>query len=102
MTSSVKMVTLRSNGEEFDIPINVASQSKFIKNTLDVVEDSNVVPLHNVNSAILSKVIEYCKKHAEATTAANNAGGTEELKRWDAEFMKLDYDLLFQIGMLSL
>ncbi|KAK4259780.1 hypothetical protein QN277_006075 [Acacia crassicarpa] len=103
MTSSMmKMVTLRSHdGEEFDIPINVAAQSKLIKNMLDddVGDPRKVVPLDNVNSVTLAKVIEYCKKHAEATTgiAANNVGGAEELKEWDAEFLKLDNDLLSKI-----
>ncbi|KAI9076982.1 hypothetical protein K1719_041058 [Acacia pycnantha] len=101
------MVTLRSNDdEEFDIPMNVASQSELVKNMLDDLGDSKVVPLNNVNSAILAKVIEYCKKHAESTAkdgeAANDAGGAEELlKRWEAEFLKLDYDLLVEIVLAA-
>ncbi|KAI9076992.1 hypothetical protein K1719_041068 [Acacia pycnantha] len=106
MTSPMKMVTLRSNDdEEFDIPMNVASQSEFIKNTLHDLGDGKVVPLENVNSAILAKVIEYCKKHAEAATedgeAANDASAVEELNRWDAEFTKLDYNLLFEIVLAA-
>ncbi|KAI9076983.1 hypothetical protein K1719_041059 [Acacia pycnantha] len=104
MTLSMKMVTLRSHdGEEFEIPINVAAQSKLVKNMLDddVGDSRKVVPLGIVNSATLAKVIEYCKKHAEATTedgiAANDAGGAEELKRWDAEFLMVDNDLLSKI-----
>ena len=91
-----------NHDQEFDIAINIAAQSKFIMNVLDDVEECKVVPLNNVNSAILAKVIEYYKKHTEATTefskAANDAAGSaEELKRCDDEFMKLDYDLLLQI-----
>ncbi|KAI9076981.1 hypothetical protein K1719_041057 [Acacia pycnantha] len=103
MTSSMKMVTLRSNDdEEFDIPMNVASQSELVKNLLIDVGDTKVVLIDNVNAATLAKVIEYCKKHADESTAedgeaANDAGGAEELERWEAEFVKLDNSLLFEI-----
>ncbi|KAI9076974.1 hypothetical protein K1719_041050 [Acacia pycnantha] len=67
----------------------------------DVGDSSKVIALDNVNSVTLAKVIEYCKKHAEATTedseAGNDAGGAEELKKWGAEFLRVDNDLLSKI-----
>ncbi|KAI4381785.1 hypothetical protein MLD38_007827 [Melastoma candidum] len=47
---------------------------------------------------ILSKVIEYCKKHIEAGAAkAEEKVEEEELKNWDAEFVKVDQATLFEL-----
>ncbi|MBO8584316.1 hypothetical protein INO15_14425, partial [Staphylococcus aureus] len=75
-----------------------------------MIEDDcadNGIPLPNVTSKILSKVIEYCKKHVEAQKAAGEdkkAAGEdktktveEELKTWDADFVKVDQATLFDL-----
>ncbi|VAI23874.1 unnamed protein product [Triticum turgidum subsp. durum] len=63
-----------------------------------MIEDDcadNGIPLPNVDSKILSKVIEYCKKHSSTSTAA--AAPTEDLKSFDAEFIKVDQNTLFDL-----
>ncbi|KAF3538820.1 hypothetical protein F2Q69_00020831 [Brassica cretica] len=58
-----------------------------------MVEDDcvdNGIPLPNVTSKILAKVIEYCKKHVDASS-------DDDLKAWDAEFMKIDQATLFEL-----
>ncbi|KAI4995953.1 hypothetical protein ZWY2020_040455 [Hordeum vulgare] len=64
----------------------------------------NGIPLPNVNSKILSKVIEYCNKHVQAKPAdAAGAGASDapppadDLKNWDAEFVKVDQATLFDL-----
>ncbi|KAF3551422.1 hypothetical protein DY000_02009431 [Brassica cretica] len=62
-----------------------------------MVEDDCIadgIPLPNVTSAILAKVIEYCKKHDK-----DIYGNTEdtELKNWDTEFAKVDQPTLFDL-----
>ncbi|KAM0938657.1 putative SKP1/BTB/POZ domain superfamily, SKP1 component, POZ domain-containing protein [Dioscorea sansibarensis] len=56
-----------------------------------MVEDDCVnskIPLHNVTSNILSKVIEYCKKHIGFTLKDNikNKAIAKDLKSWDTYF----------------
>lgn len=69
------------------------------------------MPLPNVTSKILSKVIEYAKFHVDkpAAAAAGAEAGTEapkelgeEAKAWNAEFVKVDQGTLFELILVRL
>ncbi|KAF7082383.1 LOW QUALITY PROTEIN: hypothetical protein CFC21_086256 [Triticum aestivum] len=77
-----------------------------------MIEDDcadNGIPLPNVDSKILSKVIEYCKKHVQASpkladstdasssTSTAAAAPAEDLKSFDAEFVNVDQATLFDL-----
>ncbi|EES13900.1 hypothetical protein BDA96_07G149400 [Sorghum bicolor] len=98
-----KMVTLRSSdSEEFEVEEAVAMESQTIRHMIEDDCADNGIPLPNVNSKILAKVIEYCNKHVHAA-AAQHAGlaaaayDGEDLKSWDAEFVKVDQATLFDL-----
>ncbi|KAF8405430.1 hypothetical protein HHK36_010336 [Tetracentron sinense] len=94
---SSKKVTLKSSdGETFDVDEAVALESQTIKHMIEDDCADNGIPLPNVTSKILSKVIEYCKKHVE-TPKSEDRGIDEELKNWDAEFVKVDQITLFDL-----
>ncbi|KAL9249070.1 SKP1-like protein, partial [Drosera capensis] len=77
-----KTVTLKSSDENlFEVDVDVALQSQTIKQWLDE-EDQDT-----------DKVIEYCKNHAENVK--------ENLKAWDAEFMEIDLELMFNLIMAA-
>lgn len=109
MACSIKrMITLRSSdGEAFDVEESVAMESQTIKHMIEDDCADNGIPLPNVTSKILSKVIEYCKKHVEsqkATGEDKKAAGEDntktvddELKIWDADFVKVDQATLFDL-----
>uniref|UniRef100_A0ACD5WV55 Uncharacterized protein n=1 Tax=Avena sativa TaxID=4498 RepID=A0ACD5WV55_AVESA len=112
-----KMITLKSSdGEEFEVEEAVAMESQTIRHMIEDDCADNGIPLPNVNSKILSKVIEYCNKHVQAAKPAGAAEGgaasaaaaaadgssaapapTEDLKNWDAEFVKVDQATLFDL-----
>jgi hypothetical protein len=66
------------------------------------------VPLPNVTSKILSKVIEYAKFHVDKPAAGAEAGTEapkelgEEAKAWNAEFVKVDQGTLFELILVRL
>ncbi|WVZ65722.1 hypothetical protein U9M48_015038 [Paspalum notatum var. saurae] len=103
------MLVLYSNdGERFDVPESVARQSGTIRGMIEDGCTDNGIPLPNVHSSILCKVIEYCKKHVEARgeggdgaaaepTAATNKATEDELKAFDADFVKVDQTTLFDL-----
>ncbi|KAJ0039733.1 SKP1-like protein 1A [Pistacia vera] len=121
MSSPRKIILRSSDGEPFEVDEAVALESQTIKHMIEDDCADNGIPLPNVTSRILAKVIEYSRKHVEArlNEAANNkinhhlhhlnnnnaaaaaaaasAAAEEELKNWDAEFVKVDQATLFDL-----
>ncbi|RZC51800.1 hypothetical protein C5167_020224 [Papaver somniferum] len=102
MADTKKMVTLMScDGETFEVEEAVALQSGTIKHMIEDGCADNAIPIPNITSNILAKVIEYCKKHAEETPqgdARRRYTVEEDLKNWDAEFIiKVNDYILFDL-----
>ncbi|KAJ6365349.1 hypothetical protein OIU76_030175 [Salix suchowensis] len=101
MSEPKKIILKSSDGETFFVDEAVAVESQTIKHMIEDDCADNEIPLPNVTSKILAKVIEYCKKHVEAGSDKdkNVTGVTdkdESLKSWDAEFVKVDQNTLFR------
>ncbi|KAL8160510.1 hypothetical protein V2J09_002047 [Rumex salicifolius] len=95
--ASQKKITLKSSdGETFEVEESVAVESQTIKHMIEDDCADNVIPLPNVTSKILAKVIEYCRKHVESPKTEDRTA-EEELKAWDAEFVKVDQATLFDL-----
>ncbi|KAI3977553.1 hypothetical protein MKX01_000466 [Papaver californicum] len=94
-----KMVTLRSSEDkEFVVEEAVALQSETIKHMIEDDCADNGIPIPNVTSKILDKVLEYCKKHVvEIPKGGDGKVEDQELQNWDAEFVKVDQATLFKI-----
>ncbi|KAK7860790.1 SKP1-like protein 4 [Quercus suber] len=90
-----KMIKLRSSdGDTFEVEENVAMESRKIKNSMMIQEyncaGETVIPLPIIPSNILARVIEYCKKHVSESHG-------ESLTAWDAEFVNLDNNTLYDL-----
>ncbi|KAL3634321.1 hypothetical protein CASFOL_021375 [Castilleja foliolosa] len=99
-----KNIVLRSSdGELFEVAEAVAVKSQTIKHMIEDDCAYTVIPIHNVSGVILSKVIEYCKRHvdASASNAEDKPSSTpvsdDELKAFDADFVKVDQSTLFDL-----
>ena len=60
----VHLVSLE--GESFDVPMSVAKMSELVKTMIDEEQDDEEIqdiPLPNVKSSILAKIIEFCKHY---------------------------------------
>lgn len=74
----------------------MVSEWQTIKHMIEDDYATNEIPLPNVTSRILAKVIEYCKKHVEATSSEEKPSETD-LKAWDDEFVKVDLAMWFEL-----
>jgi S-phase kinase-associated protein 1 len=104
---SGKTIKVKSNqGEVFEVEQEVAMASNLIKNMLEDVEDveDEEIPLPNVKTAILQKVIDYCKQHKDRAqeteiqkplkSANLNECGVAD---WDCEFVNIEQEVLFEL-----
>ncbi|XP_048494670.1 SKP1-like protein 1B [Beta vulgaris subsp. vulgaris] len=72
--TTVRMITLKSSdGEKFEVEESVALECETIKLMIEDDCADTAIPLPNVTAKILSKVIEYCKKHVESTAAKSSS-----------------------------
>ncbi|OWM74966.1 SKP1-like protein 1B [Punica granatum] len=100
MAASTRKITLRSSdGENFEVDEIVALESQTIKHMIEDDCADNGIPLPNVTSKILSKVIEFSKKHTEASKGGDDRSSSvdDDLKTWDIEFVKVDQATLFDL-----
>jgi len=93
-------VKLRSSDEEmFEVDLEVANKSQMIRNMLEDTGTDNPIPLPNVTSKILAKVIEYCKYRVDSSKGSDDKPtvSDEEKKQWDLDFVKVDQATLFEL-----
>merc|ERR1711964_55809 len=92
-----------SQGEIFEIEPEVACMSTLIKNMGDDSGTDEEIPLPNVKTAILSKVIDYCKFHkdepAEEIQKPLKSSNLAECgcREWDVEYVDIEQEILFEL-----
>ncbi|KAJ7296970.1 hypothetical protein O6H91_12G082300 [Diphasiastrum complanatum] len=96
MSSKVELMS--SEGHIFEVEEAVAFQSQILKFVIEDTGKASAVPLPNVTGKILAKVIEYCKYHLDLHKSSDEKAISEEdVKAWDADFVKVDQETLFEL-----
>jgi S-phase kinase-associated protein 1 len=106
---SEEIVTLMSQeGDEFQVTTQVAQMSETVKNLIEDIGSEGSIPLPNVTSKILAKVVEYCKWHTENPTVISEESKdgeeparTDDICAWDLDFCKVDQPTLFELVLAA-
>lgn len=77
-----------------EVPDVVAFTSQTIKNLTEDTGSQEIVPLPNVCSRVLSKVIEYSTYHVAAVELSKSV---TETSAWDAEYVSMEPAALFDV-----
>ncbi|KAG5562572.1 hypothetical protein RHGRI_005337 [Rhododendron griersonianum] len=100
-SSKKKIILKSSDGETFEVDEAVAIQSGVIRQRIENDCADGVFPLANVTGGVLSKVIEYCEKHTEsAAPDSDDRAAADQLKSFDAQFVKVDQSILFDLVLV--
>ena len=94
-----------SDNEVFEVDVEVAKQSKVIRPMVEDCDyddfDGELIPLLNVNAAILKKVIEWATHHKDdpppKEDEENREKRTDDIEPFDREFLKVDQGTLFEL-----
>ncbi|CAO4372656.1 unnamed protein product [Caenorhabditis nigoni] len=105
-----RMIKISSSDNEiFTVPRDVIRLSTTINTLLqdlgfddnDSNRDADPIPVQNVSTPILKKVISWCQYHyqdaAPADDQDNREKRTDDIASWDVEFLKVDQGTLFEI-----
>ncbi len=104
--SSVKIFLVSQEEERFEVPRDVALMSQLVTTMLECMEDgenSIDIPLSNIRSSILVKIIEFLTYHVnlpmeDVEKPIKSINMIENVKDpWDASFVDLTQDVLFEL-----
>jgi len=95
MASSPRRIILKSiDGETFEVDEAVALQMQTIKELVEKDSADIFLPVENVKGGILSKVIGYCRMHAD------DHATDDQLESFDAQFVNVEQEVLFDLILL--
>lgn len=98
-----EMLTLISQEQEkFTVGKKVAMMSELVKTMAEGDKEEKEIPLPNVKAAVLKKVVQYMTYHAdnpakEIEKPLKSPNMAEVVSPWDAEFVDVDQELLFEL-----
>jgi S-phase kinase-associated protein 1 len=96
-------ITLESSDKvNIVVPTRVAKMSALVKTMVEGDSDERLIPLPNVKSSVLQKVVTYLRYHVdnpakEIEKPLKSANMAENVSQWDADFVDVDQVLLFDL-----
>ena len=99
-----------SDGEIITVETDVIRQAITIKDMFLDFEDQSFsddepIPIANVTSNILNKIIEWCRHHKDENPLTEESESDylkyDDIPTWDVEFLKVDHGTLFELTMAA-
>ncbi|KAH6787955.1 SKP1-like 11 [Perilla frutescens var. hirtella] len=91
-----KLILISSDNQRFEVTEGAARMSETIRNMIEDGVDGEGIPLPNVDSKTLAKVLEFCNRHA-VKESADNAQALKEADHHYIESVKHDRDVMFSL-----
>jgi len=97
-----KLKLVSQEDDKFVVSRKVAMMSELVKTMVEGDREEKEIPLPNVKGTTLGKVVEYMKFHSEnppkdIEKPLKSANMSEVVPAWDADFVDVDQELLFEL-----
>ncbi|KAL5380156.1 hypothetical protein DPSP01_007957 [Paraphaeosphaeria sporulosa] len=99
-----QIILTTSDNATLPVDRDVAERSILIKNLLEDlgVDNTEAIPIPNVNEAVMKKVLEWCEHHRKDPPASQDDDSdsrkkSTDIDEWDQKFMQVDQEMLFEI-----
>lgn len=118
-----QIVLVSGEGEKFKVDKKIAERSILLKNYLNDLNDNNlpnnsdsdesddendgdeddneiIMPVPNVRSSVLQKIIEWAEHHKDTNFPDEDDDDSRKsapVDMWDREFLKVDQEMLYEI-----
>eukprot|EP01084_Bolivina_argentea_P206984 353251_1 len=98
-----KVILVSNDGERFVIPKKVAQMSDLVTTVTEDEGSNDEIPLPDVKSNVLNKVLEFCTHHVDAPmpqiekplkSADLSECGVPE---WDVKYVDVEQEMLFEL-----
>lgn len=116
-TKNQHVILVSGEGEKFKVERKIAERSLLLKNYLNDMHDNNlnedddsddnsddedeiVMPVPNVRSSVLQKVVEWAEHHKDSVfpdEEDDDSRKSAPVDAWDREFLKVDQEMLYEI-----
>ena len=99
----MQIVLISSDNVEYSVNSDVMEISTFVKEMIDEDTEENIrVPLLNVNSVNLNKIIEFCKKYKDEPMTKiwkplKSNKMNEIVSDWYSDFVDVEQSVLFEL-----
>lgn len=98
------LILVSSDNEalRISVPKKHAIMSELIKTMAEGDKEEKEIPLPNVKGSVLEQVVKYMKQHyenppKEIEKPLKSANMAEVVSQWDADFVNVDQELLFEL-----
>jgi len=96
------LILSSSEPQKFEVSEKIAKMSELVKTMAEGDSTETNIPLPNVKGSVLGKVVQYMKYHAdnpgkEIEKPLKSQNMNEVVMQWDADFVEVDQELLFEL-----
>merc|ERR1712179_421176 len=96
------LVSSEADCERIQVEKKIAVMSELIKTMAEGDKEEKEIPLPNVKGAVLKHVVKYMQHHhnnppKEIEKPLKSAKMSDVVSQWDADFVEVDQDLLFEL-----
>ena len=106
ISTTERLVHLVSKeGEQFEVPVDVATMSELVKTMFDIDQPEDEVPeipLPDVKTSILSKVLEFLTHYkgepmTDIEKPLKSSNMNDDVQKWYADFVNVEKEILFEL-----